>query len=133
MGPLLDKLARQKPVRVIFETIRAWDKQSDDRAKVRAKIPTILAIVGLLLGPFVLFTVWPLSVWLLDANNNAVFAPPAGCRIFSGIGVAFGIWCLWRLPISFKMKLWVIIPYMLLFGWLLMWYSLITNMMLWGF
>jgi hypothetical protein len=132
MEPLLDKLARMKPVRKIFDTIRAWDKQSDDRAQVRAKIPIILAIVGLLLGPFALFTIWPLSIWLLHANTGTV-APPAGCWIFSIVGVAFGVWCLWRLPISLKMKLWVAIPYMLIFEWLLMWYSLITNMMFFGF
>jgi hypothetical protein len=34
MEPLLDKLARQKPVRMIFETIRRWDKQSDKSPNV---------------------------------------------------------------------------------------------------
>jgi hypothetical protein len=92
-----------------------------------------MAIAGLLLGPFVLFTIWPLSVWLLGANDNHPFASPAGCWIFSIIGVAFGLWCLWHLPISFKTKLWVTVPYLVIFEWLLMWYSLFTNVMFFGF
>jgi len=34
MEPLVDKLARQKPVRMIFETIRRWDKESDKSPNV---------------------------------------------------------------------------------------------------
>jgi hypothetical protein len=133
MEPLLDKLARLKPMRMIFDGIRALDKQSEDTAKVRAKIPTMLAMVGFLFGPFVLYTVWPLSVWLLGANDNHPFAPAAGSWIFSIIGVAFGLWCLWCLPIALKIKLWATVPYLLIFEWLLMWYSLIANMMFFGF
>jgi hypothetical protein len=99
---------------------------------MKSKMRMTLAIVGLLLGPFFLFTIWPLSIWLLHANTGPV-APPAGCWIFSIIGVAFGVWCLWCLPIALKMKLWVSVPYMLIIEWLLMWYSLITNMMFFGF
>jgi hypothetical protein len=133
MEPLLDKLARLKPVRVIFDTIRAWDKQSNEWAKMRAKIPTILAIVGLLFGPFILYTVWPLSVSLLGANDNHPFAPETGTWVCIIVGVAFGLFCLWFLPIPIKVKLWITLPCILTFGWLLLWYCVFANMMFFGF
>jgi hypothetical protein len=48
MEPILDKLARQKFVRKIFETIRACDKQSDRLANKRVTrfiVSTICAMV----------------------------------------------------------------------------------------
>jgi lipopolysaccharide export LptBFGC system permease protein LptF len=48
MEPLLDKLARQKAVRKIFETIHTCDKQSDRLAKIRVMrfiVSTICAMV----------------------------------------------------------------------------------------
>ncbi len=133
MEPLLDKLARLKPVRLIFDTIRDWDKQSNDWAKVRAKISTILAIVGLLFGPFVLYTVWPLSVWLLGANDDHPFPPETGTWVSIIVGVASGLFCLLLLPIPFKVRLWITLPYILLFGWLLLWFCMFPKMMFFGF
>ena len=133
MEPLLDKVARMKSVRKIFDTILVWDNQSGNWAKVRAKIPMLLKIVGLLFGPFVFYTVWPFSVWGFDANDGHPFAPETGSWFFANAGVAFGVCCLWCLPIPFKARLWLTLPYMLIFGWLLMWYAAFANMMFWGF
>jgi hypothetical protein len=61
MEPLLDKLARQKTVRMIFQTIRTCDKQSDKVAKmpvVRFIGSTICAMV-LVFGLFLLALVFP--------------------------------------------------------------------------
>jgi hypothetical protein len=100
---------------------------------MKGTIRTTLAIVGLLFAPFVLYTVWPLSVSLLGANDNHPFAPETGSWVCIIAGVAFGLFCLWFLPIPFKVRLWITLPYILLFGWLLLWYRMFANMMFFGF
>jgi hypothetical protein len=133
MEPLLDKLACLKPVRMAFDTIQRWDKESKDWPQVKAKIPTALAVVGFLLGPFVLYYVWPLSVSMLNANDDHPFAPFTGTWLFLIISLAFGVFCLWLLPIPFKVRLWITLPYIVFLGWLLLWYVAFTNMMCFGF
>jgi hypothetical protein len=55
MEPLLHKLARQKPVRAIFETIRRWDKESQKSPNVPPFRFIGLTICGmaLVLGLFI--------------------------------------------------------------------------------
>ncbi len=133
MKSLLDKLARLKPLRKTFNTVSVRNNQSDASSKIRIKIHTMLATAGLLIGPFVLYTPWPLLVWWLGANNGHPFAPETGTWIFINVGVAFGLCCLWLLPIPLKVRLWITIPYVLIFEWLLMWYCAFANMMCFGF
>jgi hypothetical protein len=61
MEPLIDKLARQKPVRMIFETIRRWDKQSEKSPNVPVIrfIGSTICIMALTFGLFILALALP--------------------------------------------------------------------------
>src|ERR1700722_6936803 len=65
MEPLLDKLARQKAVRRVFEAIRNFDKQSDKLANTRA----VWIIVTTICALFVPFAIFLLLLFFTDWDN----------------------------------------------------------------
>jgi len=80
MEPLLDKLARQKPVRMIFETIGRWDKQSDKSPNV-----PVIRFIG-----FTIFTmVLVLALLIFELGDLGDSQPPS--FIFSVIGVILAV------------------------------------------
>ena len=80
MEPLLDKLARQKPVRMIFETIRKWDKQSDKSPNV-----PVIRFIG-----FTIFTMALVLGLFIFALGDGDDSQPSSF-IFSVIGVIWAV------------------------------------------
>ncbi len=108
---MLDKVARLKPVRRIFYTIRAWDQQPANWANVRHKIPNMLKMAGVLFRPSVPYSFLAYLVSLRGASENHPFAPETGTCVLFVVGIAFGVLCLWFLPISLKVRIWITLPY----------------------
>jgi hypothetical protein len=69
MEPLLDKLARQKQVRMFFETIRRWDKQSDKSPNV----PAIRFIGFTIFTMALVFGLFFLALGFLDDTQPHLF------------------------------------------------------------
>jgi len=73
MEPLLDKLARQKPVRMVFKAICICDKQSDRLMATRRVRRFAVSTICALFAPFavymsmLLFTDWDIPSFYLNA------------------------------------------------------------------
>jgi hypothetical protein len=94
MEPLLDKLAHQKPVRMIFAAIRGCDGQSDSLAhKLVGQIKShpritrfILVSVGITFVGFLLFTFLAFGVFNFGDSDLPTYHPDTTFeKIFDGI------------------------------------------------